>query len=407
MLEKVSMMKYGVLLRKRVLLLTIIFSVTFYTSYFVFSYYFPQYFIQSASGRLAAQISFNIVIAIALIGASFFINKFSKLRVIYACSIATFVFVVLFFVLGGIFRLICISLIALFFSVAQLSFLTYFWNLTVPEERGRIAGLLGCFSIIFYIIMYVTVTQSIDVNKIAVLGVILSLTPTIGLVLKPVKDMVTDKKNERGFSFEKRTILLYLIPWALFSLINATLARNISFHNAQQFPTSLYTLLVILQGIGTLFGSLIGGLTADFLGRRASLSFSLTLYGISSAVAGIANYSLMYFVYFANGLSWGILLAMYTFVIWGDLSNERNCAKMYAIGFTIFYLTQGLGLLPVEQIFQIPLAVSSLGSCLLIFLSNIPIFLAPELLSSSFREKIRLRMHINATKKIKRSRNQG
>jgi MFS family permease len=132
------------------------------------------------------------------------------------------------------------------------------------------------------------------------------------------------------------------------------------------------------------------------------------LYGISSALAGIStNFALLYFVYFANGFSWGILLVMYTFVIWGDLSNKENCAKMYAIGFIVFYLTQGIGLLPLGQILQIPLVISSLGSCLLIFLSNIPIFLAPELLPSDFREKMRLKLHMSAVKKMKQSQNQG
>jgi hypothetical protein len=59
------------------------------------------------------------------------------------------------------------------------------------------------------------------------------------------------------------------------------------------------------------------------------------------------------------------------------------------------------------QILQIPLVISSLGSCLLIFLSNIPIFLAPELLPSDFREKMRLKLHMSAVKKMKQSQNQG
>jgi hypothetical protein len=43
----------------------------------------------------------------------------------------------------------------------------------------------------------------------------------------------------------------------------------------------------------------------------------------------------------------------------------------------------------------------------LIFLSNIPISLAPELLPSDFRERIKLKLHMSAVKKIKRSRSQG
>jgi hypothetical protein len=112
-------------------------------------------------------------------------------------------------------------------------------------------------------------------------------------------------------------------------------------------------------------------------------------------------------VYVANGLSWGILVVMYIFVIWGDLANKENCSKMYSIGFLTFYATQGIGLLPLKQISEIPLVVSSLVGCLLIFLSNIPIFVAPELLPSDFRERMKLKLHMDAVKKIKQSRNQG
>jgi MFS family permease len=252
------------------------------------------------------------------------------------------------------------------------------------------------------------VAGTFDFSMTVILGIVLSLTPLVVILLRPEKDVLTAKKNEIGHYPEKRTVLLYLIPWVLFSLINVTLAKNITFHVAQQVSSSLYLFLTVLQIIGTIFGALSGGVTADFFGRRGSLAFSLTLYGIGSALAGIANnYILLYFVYFANGLSWGILLVMYTFVIWGDLANKENCAKMYALGFITFYLAQSIGLLPLGSISQIPLVVSSLLSCLLIFLSNIPIFLAPELLPSDFREKIKIRLHMDSVKKIKQSRNQG
>ena len=194
----------------------------------------------------------------------------------------------------------------------------------------------------------------------------------------------------------------------MFSLINVTLAKSISFHISQQVSSPSYLFLTVLQLVAAFFGALSGGVIADFFGRRASLVFSLTLYGVSSALAGIASsYAVLYFVYIANGLSWGILLAMYSFVVWGDLANKENSAKMYAIGFMIFYVSQVIGLLPFEQMLQTPLFVSALVSCLLIFLSNIPIFLAPELLPSDFREKIKLKLHITAVKKIRRTQNHG
>ena len=409
MFSILGILKYGILLTKRGLLLNIVFSFVFYASYFVFSYYIPLNFIPSGENRSMVQAAFNFIIAITLIVAAFLIHRIKKLHVIYVCSICSSVLAASLFVIpSNTLRILILFAIAIFFGAGQLAFLVYFWGLTVSQERGRVAGFIAFISFLFHPIMYALIATTLDFPRAVALGIILSVGALIGILVKSKKAVLTAKKTENGQHPEKRTILFYLIPWLLFSLINATLAKNISYNISQQVVPSLYLVLTIVQAIGTIFGTLSGGFIADFFGRRMSLAFSLTLYGISSAIAGISgSTSLLYFVYITNGLSWGILLTMYTFVVWGDLASTKNCAKMYAIGFVSFYLAQGIGLLPLEQILQIPLVVSSLVSCLIIFLSNIPIFLAPELLSPDFTEKLRMKLHLSTIKKIKRRPNQG
>jgi len=294
--------------------------------------------------------------------------------------------------------------------MGQLALFAYFWSLTVSEERGRVAALVGFSSLsIFFIVSLMA--ETFDFSGIVMLGVILSLGTLVIKLLRPEKKAtLTTKKDEKGHHPEKRTILFYTVPWVLFSLINATLARNISLYVSQSVPFPYYGFLAFLQLVAAVFGALGGGIIADFFGRRLSLVFSLTLYGISSALVGLVkSYEMFCFVYVANGLNWGILLTLYLLVVWGDLANKESCAKIYSIGLIISYLATGVGNLFTNQISQIPLIVSSLGSCLLIFLSNIPLILAPELLSSDFRERIKLKLHKNALRKIRRklSQNQG
>jgi MFS family permease len=402
-------MKNGVLLAKRGFIVNVILFFIFFTLYYVFSLYVLRHIvISSADDLLIAQASFSFIIAITLLLTSFFIHRINRLRAIYACSMVTsIVTVLLFFISNDIFRLILIFVVGIFFSIGLLAFFTYFWNLTVPEERGRVAGLIGFVSLPFYFIVGVVLAETLDFLGTVMLSVILSLGTLTVILLRPEKAMLTAKKDERENYPEKRTVLLYSIPWVMFSLINATLAKNISLNISQQVPSSFYLFLTILQLIGVLFGALGGGIIADFFGRRLSLAFSLTLYGISSALAGLVKSDAIFcLVYAANGLSWGILLILYLFVVWGDLANKENCAKMYAIGLMTFYLTTGAGFL--APISQVPLVVSSLVSCLLIFLSNVPLILAPELLSSDFRERIRLKLHMKAVRKMsQQSQNQG
>jgi MFS family permease len=402
----------GVRLTKRGFLVIMILHLTFLSWYSVISFVVLWHVVGSSAETYPMAYAFlNFIIASTLLLGSFFIHRFNKIRIIFACAIAISIMaLLLLFVSNIILGLIVIFVEGAFFSIGQLVFFMYFWSLTVPEERGRAAGLAGFFSLPFSHLIYLMAQTSDFFGTI-----MLSVIPSSGILaiklLRPEKKaLLTTKKDEKGYRPEKRTILLYSVPWILFSLINSTLARNISLHVLQRVPSSLYIFLVVLQMTASGFGALGGGIIADIFGRRLSLGFGLTLYGISSALGGfVANYEAIYFMYVANGLGWGILSALYFFVVWGDVADKESCAKRYSIGLTISYLAIGVGFLLTDKISQIPLITSSLASCLLIFLSNIPLILAPELLSSDFRRRIKLKLYMNIVRKIGRkpSQNQG
>jgi len=403
-----SLLKTGVLITRRVLLVNVILFFVFFTSYFVFSVYILRYVGSSVNNPLILQAAFHFIITITLILTSFFIHRINKVHLVYASSVATSIATLLLFLTSNeLLRIVITLLIGVFFSTGQLAFFTYFWKLTSAQERGRVGGLIGFVSLPLSFVIDPIIAETLDFSGTILLGFFLSLGALVIVLLRPEKLMLTAKQPERENYSEKKTVLLYSIPWVLFSLVNVTLAKNISLNIFQQVSSSFYLFLIGLQTIGVIFGAIIGGVIADFLGRRLSLVFSLTLYGIGSALVGlVTNGVMLSLVYVANGLSWGILLIMYTFVVWGDLANNKNCARMYSIGLTTYYSSIGVGLLFTSTL-QIPLVVSALASCLVVFLSNIPIALAPELLSSDFRERIKLRMHMNAVKKIKQSQNQG
>ena len=192
-------------------------------------------------------------------------------------------------------------------------------------------------------------------------------------------------------------------------MINATLGNTISLHVSHQFDLNSVALLLTLQVVGGSIGALLGGLMADFVGRRPSLVTGLILYGINSAISGLAqSYELFYLSYIGIGLTWGIFLTLYLFVVWGDLANAETHLRMYSIGLVIYYSATGIGSLFGSQLSNIPLTVASIISCLLIFLSNIPLLFAPELLQRDFRERIRLKSYISLVKrKMRHSSNQG
>ena len=405
---QLSVLKNGIRTKKRGFLVNAILFFSFFTWYYVFFPYVVREIASRYSYNLVTlQLAYNFVIVAALLLTSYYINRINRVFAIYGCSIVTSVAtMLLFFIPNDALRLTIVFITAALFGLGQISFFTYFWNSTLPEERGRIGGLIGFVTLPFYFFVSIGVASVLDFSGLLLLSMVIGMMQLFVVFLKP-RLAISRKRQMMESFFEKRTILLYLIPWFVFSLINATLAKDISLKIAEQVSASFYIQLSIVQLISALSGTLIGGIIADLFGRRIPLAVSLTLYGISSALPGILNnYAIFYFAYAANGISWGILLTLYSFVVWGDLSSKENCAKMYSIGLATLYSTISLGLL-FPEILGIPVLVSSLTSCLLIFLSNIPIFLAPELLDSSFRERIKLKLHMNAVKKVKKSKNQG
>jgi hypothetical protein len=402
----------GVRLTKRGFLVNVILYLSFITLYYVFRLFIMRHVLGSSDEAYQmVNAFFNFTIAIAVILSVFFIQAHRKIHIIYGFSVATLILTIpLLLTFSIILRLMLIFALGIFFGIGMLAFFAYFWDLTVSEERGRTAGFIGFLALPINFVI-ISMAETFDFFGAVILVIILSSGIMAVKLLKPRKKaMLTTKKDERGNTSEKRTILLYSIPWALFSLINATLASSISIQVFQRVDPFFYMILTSLQTMAAVFGALGGGIIADFFGRRPSLVFSLTLYGIGSALVGITqSYEALYLAYVANGLNWGILWVIYAFVIWGDLANRGNCAKRYAIGMVIFYVATGIGSLLTVQTSQISLVVSSLASCLLIFLSNVPLILAPELLPLAFREKIKVKLYMNTVEKIGRklSRSQG
>jgi len=384
----------------------------FFSWYYVFSYDVLRFIVDENTGTfLICNSLFNCSICIALILAGSFIREVKKTSLLYTCSILSFagtVFMIL--TPNNILKLASYFLSGVLYGTGLLAYFTYFWNLTVPEESGRVTGLIGFIFLPILSVIAILIKQ-LDFIETATLCIILNLG-TLGIIpFNPGNiTTLTTKRDLRGLNPEKGTILLYLIPWLIYSLINATLAKTVSFQVSQYFSVSSLMLLSILQVVGASFGAIIGGVIADFFGRRLSVAFGLTLYGISSAISGLSrSYQLFLLAFFGNGISWGIFLTVYTFLIWGDLATEETCAQRYSIGLAIYYFATGLGILLTPQLFQISLMFASITICLLIFLSNVPIILAPELLSSDFLEKVHLRLYMYLVRlgKQRYSTNQG
>lgn len=338
--------------------------------------------------------------AIVLLLSSFFIQKFNKLNIIYMCSIINCLLTVLLF--GNMFegfRLTILFVLVLFVSVGMLATLGVFGSLTVPEERGRVGGLIGFIAFVLFYFADYFFTLNLNFLSSVLFILLINALPLCVLFLKSFRGRVGSIKTQRVSYYEKRVFFLYFIPWIIFSLLNAILAKNTSVIIQQQFPSLSFS-LIYLQLIGFVFGVMFGGLIADLLGRRFSLVFSLTLYGFGTALVGLFVSDLVFLVVgVTSGLSWGFLFVLYLFVVWGDLSNRENRLKVYSIGVIPYFLSLAVG--SVIEL-SMPLFQSALLSVMFIFLLNMPIIFAPELLPLYVLDKIRMKRHMGDVKKLQK-----
>lgn len=374
----------------------------FFAFYFVFSIYVLPQAVDQPSLKPIVQAIFSFVVAFSIVAGAFLLEKVNHMKVVFVSSGLTAFAVAALLLIPEIVAtpigLAAILMSGVVFGFGQLSFFAYFWEQYSNYGRGKVAGKIGFIALIPYFVLNAAVVE--DAGIVETLGIaLIPLLMAVGvsfIYLRRRKLSFTVKSDT--VYHEKRTILLYTIPWVFFCLINATLAKNIT-SGSNQLVSSYFIPLALIQTIASLIGAYSSGVIADYFGRRPALAISVTLYGISMALSGFVP-SLIFFsvATAAEGLSWGMLLTLYSFVIWGDLANQKNRAKIYAIGLVAFYFSVAVGQLPTF-LSQISPANSVLISCSIIFLSNTPILLAPELLSIDVRQKLTLRKYIDHLKR--------
>jgi hypothetical protein len=351
--------------------------------------------------RVIIKLAASLTICITIGLSTFFTEKINRVIFAYVEPIVVVTLSVLLYVTSGFLRLTIIFLMTVIFSNGILLFFRYFWNVTRTSERARVSGIIAFSVLPFVFLLELIPENGVNYLYFPILTVILNVG-IIALISTRSKRNFQINHQQTARVFEKKVVILYSIPWVLFSFVNVTLAKDITINIIRQIPSSLHIFLIGLQAIGVNAGAILAGFLADYYGRRITLAVSLTLYGTSSVIAGIvwseSAFSAMYFI---NGLAWGILFVLYFFVVFGDLSNVENSAKMYSIGLVTYFLSLAIG-----DIYQalLPSIISSLLTCLLLFLSIVPIFIAPELLSSNLREKAKLAKYVERVKKLQKIR---
>ena len=274
----------------------------------------------------------------------------------------------------------------------------YFAEATKIENRGRIGGI--CF---FVIALGVLSFSIVAMGNLLVESLVSAAWRGFALIalffIKP-----SDKPSEKGnvpsyiSIFNNRAVLLYIIPWWMFCLVNYT---SIPIMN-KFFGEDFVRFSSIAESVLMSIFAVVAGYLADAFGRKRVAIAGFAMLGLGYAVLGIfpRNPFSWYFYTIVDGIAWGIFYVIFLIVLWGDLAYDAPSGNFYALGGLPFLLSNFLRIVIGSFIGEdiTVYTIFSLASFFL-FLAVLPLVYAPETLPEKTMRNRELKNYIEKAQK--------
>jgi len=294
----------------------------------------------------------------------------------------------------GVFTLWAIS-----FGIGMPSCLAYFADFTLIENRGHTSGITS-LAILLGVFPLVIVQGMLDPTSNALTSAAWRGFGLLAFFLLKPRETVTDtKKNSTYLSILRdRSFLLYLIPWIMFCLVNRLEAPILD-----KFGFDFIRFLVMVEFVVGSFSALIAGVISDLIGRKRVIIVGFIALGIGYAALGVAPGTIVtwYFYCMADGIAWGIFVAMFILILWGDLSQNGVREKYYLLGITPYLLSDVVQLLLTPYVKEVQYYTAFSLASFFLFLAVLPLMYAPETLPEKKIELRRLRGYIEQAKKVR------
>ncbi|MEM2103687.1 MAG: hypothetical protein QW717_02200 [Candidatus Bathyarchaeia archaeon] len=284
------------------------------------------------------------------------------------------------------------------FGFGMPSCLAYFGELTKPEKRGTIAGLIFFIASAASPLLLMVLAVSFEMSALVCL-----FWKTAGLILLLLlKSELNEKKHKKTsfkFVLTDRRFLLYIIPWFMFSCVYGF--QKVTLEHAVEVGT--YEVLRIIQSSFGAFSAILSGIICDRVGRKKVIIYGFVSLGIAYALVSIATSLISFYLYsIIDGIAWGIFIVMFVLVLWGDLSTDggNHKEKYYAVGCAPFFFADFAGFLSASYIW-FPVNTAFSVASFFLFIAVLPLMFAPETLPEKAIKEKELRSYIEKAKKIR------
>jgi hypothetical protein len=279
--------------------------------------------------------------------------------------------------------------------------LEYFASTTLANNRGKISGTIFLLTGLGAFLL-----SSIGTNNVLTVSVVLTVWRIIGfLAIKLFKPSAEPTATQPIITYQRlfsnRTFLLYLIPWIIFVFVN-----SMSFPiNESFFASDLVKLSSNIEYVLAGVSAVIFGIFADSKGRKRLAVAGFAMLGLGYAILGLTAPSIYgWWIYTViDGVTWGILVTLFVFTLWGDVAEGQKSGRIYAIGI-MPYLLSSLIRISIGNYFGGYVRDQGIGTIFsffsfFLFIAVLPLVLAPETLSELTIRNNDLKSYINKAQK--------
>jgi len=279
------------------------------------------------------------------------------------------------------------------------STLAYFADVTLVENRGTYGGIIWS-AVGFGVLILALLINELD---LALAFATLAIWRALGLItffFSKSKGKIRLVRNPSAFRFilRRRDMILYMVPWIMFSLVNFTEMPIL-----EKVFGDFYIFVGFIEFALAGFFALVGGLLADLVGRKRVVITGFIMLGIGYATLSLlSEMPVSWYLYTAcDGIAWGMFASVFFMTIWGDLAGKYQKEKFYLIGGLPYLLAGLLSILVKPYVEVIPLSTALSLASFFLFLAVLPLMYAPETLPEKKIRERELKEYIEKAKKIK------
>ncbi len=280
------------------------------------------------------------------------------------------------------------------------SCMALFADVTVTEKRGSLGGLLAFTfnASLFGLALLLGSLSPVRRVQYFILWLMLGLAFTF-VLRKQIKEPEQMKNPKIWTILHEKTIVLYMIPWIMFCLVNSLEAPIIKSFFGSEFFNFLTVAVLALSSIS----ALVGGFLADRIGRKIVAVIGFASLGVGYASLGLfPTWEISWFLYvIVDGIAWGMFVVVFFTVLWGDLAGDMLKEKYYLVGGLPFLLSWFIQLVIEPYIELISIYAAFSIASFFLFLAVIPLMYAPETLPEKKIKDRELKQYVEKAKKAR------